>query len=120
VINIHRSHVSIFVFALMLVVISLDVAQERFMLDAFGNMVLCTGDGPETVLVDTDGQPIQWPDNCIDCITNFVSLDPKCQTALSFFMTELSHFFLVHIGISQMKTLYDWPLSRASPPLVLA
>jgi hypothetical protein len=120
VINIHRSHVSIFVFALMLVVISLDVAQERFMLDAFGNMVLCTGDGPETVLVDTDGQPIQWSDNCIDCITQFVSLDHKCQTGLSFFMTELSHFFLVHFGISQIKTLYDWPLSRAPPPLILA
>ena len=119
-INIQRCHISLLMFALMLVVTSLSFGQVRLMPDAVGNMVLCSRDGPETVLVDADGQPVQGSNICIDCITNFVSLGPESQIEPNIFITEFNDFVPAHTGFSQIKTPYDVPRSRAPPSLVPA
>ena len=116
-INIQRCHISLLMFALMLVVTSLSFGQVRLMPDAVGNMVLCSRDGPETIPVDVDGQPVQGVNICIDCITNFVSLDPESRTEFNIFITEFNDFVPAHIGYSQIKSTYDFPLSRAPPSL---
>lgn len=36
--------------------------------DASGQMVICTGTGPVVVYVDDDGQPVQPPHYCPDCV----------------------------------------------------
>ena len=53
--------------ALLLVVTSHSMAQARGTTDADGQIVICTGTGPITVLVDGDGQPMERGHVCPDC-----------------------------------------------------
>lgn len=36
--------------------------------DAAGRMVICTGTGPVTIYVDSEGQPVTPPHHCPDCV----------------------------------------------------
>lgn len=36
--------------------------------NAAGQMVICTGTGPVTIYVDSEGQPAKPPHNCPDCV----------------------------------------------------
>ncbi|KIC34303.1 hypothetical protein [Leisingera sp. ANG-S5] len=47
--------------------------------DAAGQMVICTGTGPVTIYVDSDGQPAKPPHNCPDCVMHV--LDAVAQPA---------------------------------------
>ncbi|MGR3759931.1 hypothetical protein ACUXV3_07320 [Roseobacteraceae bacterium NS-SX3] len=47
-------------------------AAMRGMRDATGTMVLCTGTGPVTVYVDSDGQPAKPPHLCPDCVMHLL------------------------------------------------
>lgn len=47
------------------------IAQMRGTSDVAGVMVLCTGTGAKTVLVDADGHPIDPQPVCPDCIVSF-------------------------------------------------
>jgi hypothetical protein len=47
--------------------------------DAAGQMVICTGTGPATIYVDSDGQPVKPPHNCPDCVMHV--LDAVAQHA---------------------------------------
>ncbi|UWQ78043.1 hypothetical protein K3725_12035 [Leisingera sp. S132] len=47
--------------------------------NAAGQMVICTGTGPVTVYVDSDGQPAKPPHNCPDCVMHV--LDAVAQPA---------------------------------------
>ncbi|NSY38329.1 hypothetical protein GKC28_08690 [Leisingera sp. ANG59] len=47
--------------------------------DAAGRMVICTGTGPVTVYVDSEGQPAKPPHNCPDCVMHV--LDAVAQPA---------------------------------------
>ncbi|WP_323783846.1 hypothetical protein [Leisingera sp.] len=40
--------------------------------DAAGQMVICTGLGPEIVYVDSDGQPVPPPHSCPDCVMHLL------------------------------------------------
>ncbi len=61
-----RSYLAAFlVFAL--VVTSHSMAQARGMTDAQGQMVICTGTGPITVLVDAEGRPVERSHVCPEC-----------------------------------------------------
>ncbi|WP_417259531.1 hypothetical protein [Celeribacter sp.] len=56
------------VFAVLLFATSQTMAVTRgTMRDATGAVVLCTGTGPITVLIDDDGQPVGPPKICPDC-----------------------------------------------------
>lgn len=61
-----RTYLAVFC-ALLLVVTSHSMAQARGMTDADGQMVICTGTGPITVLVDAEGQPVERGHVCPDC-----------------------------------------------------
>lgn len=39
---------------------------------AVGQMVLCTGSGPVTVYTDSEGQPVEAPHHCPDCILHLL------------------------------------------------
>lgn len=47
------------------------IAQNVMMPDPTGVMVLCTGTGAVTIVVDSDGQPIDPETVCPDCVTTF-------------------------------------------------
>ncbi|AHD00219.1 hypothetical protein [Leisingera methylohalidivorans] len=40
--------------------------------DAAGQMVICTGLGPEIVYVDSDGQPVPPPHSCPECVMHLL------------------------------------------------
>lgn len=61
-----RSYLAI-VLALMLTLTGQSMAVARGMPNAEGEIVLCTGTGPISVLVDKDGQPVGPPHICPDC-----------------------------------------------------
>ncbi len=46
---------------------------------AAGQMVICTGTGPVTIYVDSEGQPAKPPHNCPDCVMHV--LDAVAQPA---------------------------------------
>lgn len=54
--------------ALVLVLTSQGYAMARHAPDATGAMVICTGTGPVTVLIDENGQPTGRVHICPDCI----------------------------------------------------
>ncbi|EDZ46884.1 conserved hypothetical protein [Rhodobacterales bacterium Y4I] len=47
--------------------------------DAAGQMVICTGTGPVTIYVDSEGQPVKPPHHCPDCVVHV--LDAVTQPA---------------------------------------
>ncbi|WP_259968914.1 hypothetical protein [Leisingera caerulea] len=47
--------------------------------DAAGRMVICTGTGPVTIYVDSEGQPVKPPHHCPDCVMHV--LDAVVQAA---------------------------------------
>ncbi len=59
--------------ALFIAVTSTSMAVARGqMYDATGAIVLCTGTGPMTVLVDHEGQPVEQAPICPDCAFSFL------------------------------------------------
>lgn len=40
--------------------------------DAAWQMVICTGMGPEVIYVDSEGQPVQPPHSCPDCVMHLL------------------------------------------------
>ncbi|WP_291732529.1 hypothetical protein [Leisingera sp. F5] len=40
--------------------------------DAVGQIVICTGMGPEVIYVDSEGQPVQPPHSCPDCVMHLL------------------------------------------------
>lgn len=119
-ININLFNLFIVMLAVSLIATSVSVAQARFMPDVVGNMVICTVDGPQTVLVDAEGQPIRGSHICPDCVISLVSLEYASQSELGNFPTELSDFVLAPSKVGQLKLSYDWPLARAPPYFVPA
>ncbi|UWQ92788.1 hypothetical protein QEZ52_08660 [Aliisedimentitalea scapharcae] len=62
---------------LSLVATGHSAASMRTMSDATGQMVICTGTGPEIVYVDAEGQPTSPPHICPECVQNLmVSAEP--------------------------------------------
>lgn len=60
--------------ALLLLVTSQSMAVARgTMRDATGSMVLCTGTGPITVLMDENGEPIGPSHICPDCALSVIA-----------------------------------------------
>jgi hypothetical protein len=55
-------------------------AAARGTQDATGQMVICTGTGPVTIYVDSEGQPTRPPHYCPDCIMHL--LDAAAPVAL--------------------------------------
>ncbi|RPE66356.1 hypothetical protein EDD53_2058 [Pacificibacter maritimus] len=63
-----KSPILAFVLAALMIATSGAMATARGVArDAAGQMVLCTGMGPVTVLMDTQGQPIGKAHYCPDC-----------------------------------------------------
>jgi len=59
-----------FALILALIVSAQSMAVARGATSPAGQIVLCTGHGPVTVFVDEDGQPVDAPHICPDCLTN--------------------------------------------------
>jgi hypothetical protein len=118
--NTHRRHNYSNMIVLIMAVTTFSFAQTQFMPGAVGKMVLCAGDGPEIVVIDADGQPVQGSDVCVDCMAHFVNFDSEYKTELKLFMKKFSDFVPVYIGINLIWLRYDGSLSRAPPHLVPA
>ncbi|MBT8152617.1 hypothetical protein KMP13_01635 [Epibacterium ulvae] len=56
------------VLACTLILQGQSAAARVTMTDAAGQIVICTGTGPMTVYVDADGQPVDAPVPCPDCL----------------------------------------------------
>lgn len=54
--------------AVSLVLQGQSAAARVTMTDAVGQIVICTGTGPMAVYVDADGQPVDAPETCPDCL----------------------------------------------------
>jgi hypothetical protein len=62
--------------ALLLVLTTQSMARMRMMPGIGGEMVLCTGTGPITVLTDENGKPVGPPHICPDCAMTFMAAVP--------------------------------------------
>lgn len=62
-----RSYLAILLAAIVALT-SPSMAVSRMADGPSGQMVLCTGAGPVTVYVDSDGQPVKAPHPCPDCM----------------------------------------------------
>lgn len=61
-----HAHISALLVA-VLVLTGHAMAEARTMTNAAGELVLCTGTGPLTILVDAEGKPTGPPHICPDC-----------------------------------------------------
>ena len=118
--NNNRFNIFIVMLVVLLTVTSFSVAQARFMTDAVGNIVLCTGDGQIKVLVGAEGQPTTGSQICSDCLASLVELNYRSQSELRNLPTELNDSLLALSKVSQIKHLYVWPPTRAPPYFVTA
>ena len=69
-----RTYAALFL-ALALTFTAHNAAAMRTMQDASGQVVICTGTGPEIIYVDDQGQPASPPHFCPDCVT--LALDAR-------------------------------------------
>ncbi|WP_137699410.1 hypothetical protein [Marimonas lutisalis] len=63
------------VLALMLALTGQSMAVARGMPDAAGQIVLCTGAGPISVMVDDEGNPVGPSHICPDCALSLFAMD---------------------------------------------
>ncbi len=68
--TVYRSLTAILL-SLLIIVTSGSLAIARGQPDAAGQIVLCTGYGPQTVSVDQNGQPIAPAHMCPDCALSY-------------------------------------------------
>ncbi len=61
------------ILALVLILTGQSMAVMRMMPGPTGEMVLCTGTGPITVLTDENGQPVGPPHICPDCAMSMMA-----------------------------------------------
>jgi len=74
--------ITAFGLCLFLALTSVTLAVARGATQPVGQMVLCTGEGPRTVLVDADGQPATPPHVCPDCLVALYADAPRPTLAL--------------------------------------
>lgn len=93
--------------SLAVVLTAHSAAAARGAQDVSGQMVICTGTGPVTIYVDSEGQPTRPPHYCPDCIMHL--LDVAAPVALGLPVpADLGSYTLVFsVGA-------DWCASRAS------
>jgi len=60
------------ILSLAVVLTAHSAAAMRGAQDASGQMVICTGTGPVTIYVDSEGQPTGPPHYCPDCIMHLL------------------------------------------------
>ena len=74
--------ITAFGLCLFLALTSVTLAVARGATQPVGQMVLCTGEGPRTVLVNADGQPATPPHACPDCLLAFYADSPRPPSPL--------------------------------------
>lgn len=62
-----RSYLAI-ALSLVMVLTAHSASAMMGMRDATGQMVICTGEGKQTVYIDAEGQPTAPPHDCPDCV----------------------------------------------------
>lgn len=67
----NRSFIAIWL-ALLLVLTAQSMAVARGLPGSAGSVVLCTGTGPVTILIDAEGQPIGHAHVCPDCTLSLI------------------------------------------------
>ncbi|GAW36594.1 hypothetical protein RA2_03667 [Roseovarius sp. A-2] len=67
---------------LFLALTSVGLAVARGAAQPVGQMVLCTGEGTRTVLVDANGQPTTPPHICPECLLAFYADAPRLRLPL--------------------------------------
>lgn len=111
-----RSFLS-FALALMLALTSQSMAVARGASAATGQMVLCTGSGPQAVYTDAEGNPTSAPHICPDSALNvlFAVTEPNIAAPSRLALSGVSTHEGDRLRLSlRLKT----PRSRA-PPLVI-
>ena len=99
---------------LFLVLTSVTLAVARGAPQPVGQIVLCTGAGTRTVLVDADGAPMSPPHVCPDCLLAFHATAPRDPLpAPQMAATCARHRFA---GASHVTTLSQPPLKARAPP----
>ncbi|SLN59071.1 hypothetical protein PEL8287_03184 [Roseovarius litorisediminis] len=104
-----------FALCLMLAITSHSAAVARGAPGPAGQMVLCTGTGPVTVLVDAQGQPTGAVHICPDyALALFAALDSPAALPLYFANSTLLHT----IEIKPEIEIFERPAFQArAPPL---
>jgi len=74
--------ITAFGLCLFLALTSVSLAVARGAAQPVGQMVLCTGEGTRTVLVDGKGRPATPPHICPDCLLAFYAVTPRPPWAL--------------------------------------
>ena len=99
---------------LFLALTSVGLAVARGAAEPVGQMVLCTGEGTRTVLVDATGQPATPPHICPECLLAFYADAPRPPLPLprDLAATACQPFADAHHETSLARPA---PLARAPP-----
>ncbi|MCB4455318.1 DUF2946 family protein [Leisingera sp. McT4-56] len=82
--------------------------------DAAGQMVICTGTGPVTVYVDSEGQPAKPPHHCPDCVMHV--LDAVVQPAGLVLPVEVSSEVTAGRQVTPASVQNSLNASARAPP----
>ncbi|MCV2894386.1 hypothetical protein [Lentibacter sp. XHP0401] len=108
-----RKYASAFMIA-VLVLTGHAMAEARTMTNAAGEMVLCTGTGPITILVDAEGKPTGPPHICPDCaLALFADITPPFSMPEST-LGETAPLRFTHVA--ELKAQRILAVSARGPP----
>ncbi|MTJ04803.1 MAG: hypothetical protein FH759_08955 [Sediminimonas qiaohouensis] len=102
--------------ALLLVLTGQSMALMRTAPDPAGQMVLCTGTGPITVLTDENGQPVGAPHICPDCAMSLFAAVPAAPE-MPPRPAMRSEAAVVRAPVSTRQAAYVVPSARDPPAL---
>ncbi|MEL7117562.1 MAG: hypothetical protein AAGP08_18590 [Pseudomonadota bacterium] len=78
-----RSVIAFFLSAVMLITSGAMAVARGNMLDAEGQIVLCTSHGTSLLLIDADGNPLGAPHICPDCNLSLIGADASPHAILA-------------------------------------
>ncbi|MDX1780615.1 MAG: hypothetical protein R3256_04770 [Thalassovita sp.] len=100
----------------MLTLTGQSMAVARGMPNAEGEIVLCTGTGPVSVLVDKDGAPVGPPHICPDCALTLFALHDQPPVQV---MRPLGQVFVLRIDVGRSMSAGEAvPATARGPPVV--
>lgn len=104
------------VLALLLTFTGQSMAVARGMPNASGEIVLCTGTGPVSVLVDEDGQPVGPPHICPDCALSLIAFHDEPPVTI---MRPLGQAISLRIDTGRSETAGGAvPAIARGPPIL--
>ena len=104
------------VLALMLAFTSRSMAAACGMLNAAGEIILCTSEGIVSVAVDENGQPVEAPHICPDCAMSLFAF--VADTSALPLRPLGSVETLSPVGAAHRASMQEVPATARGPPMV--